>query len=577
MPSVPRPGPVPVIMLVCAAVGSVVPPGPSDDVDLRPDPSAPSPAAGLDEVTGHQHLIIAPAGDAIMMPAGDGRPGGDVIAGTWRQGPDGPVPVANGDWLAWENGVPRSLGTPRLSEAARALGISLLPGGPPPSQPVGFYSGLTGAQTAALSVNGYRVTEEGLARAGSRFSFYEALIAALGNSLPGIEGEATPEAVHAVLVAAFEADITSARPRYREFIGGDQTPAEVLADLRDPGRWGRQIAELLPHLAAGVFGRELGVLAEEGDIGPVTDLPGPGLIGPGDMPFLLVRLPGGHFAPAETVLPVYGPRRDPARYTPLAARVPAVANPWTAEPTPEAERLARQEARIAPLPPGAAEPDAVGRVAEMNYLASFARDRARIAPVMTSMPDLVGRSLAPGVPKDQREEILRQIDMLETVSELLKSEPTLDRGDRLTTEYLQAVGQAQGEAARASRTWTAQDAAYVRTVAEFAGDIRALRDARSPNPPGHIRATLEAAERAGRGAEAGFRDSAHQASIAAAAEQGDLPRRVTDLVFAQLALDLAESAGRLLDDALVQATYAKGGAEEDLPPHPEAAAGQAAF
>ena len=112
--------PVTVVMLVCDAARGFVP------ADLAGDqvPGAPStmssPADNLHNVTGQR--IVAPRGRAIMLPGS-----GEVIAGTWHAGdPDSdPVPVESGDWVVWENGEARSLGTPYLSQALKSLDVVL--------------------------------------------------------------------------------------------------------------------------------------------------------------------------------------------------------------------------------------------------------------------------------------------------------------------------------------------------------------------------------------------------------------------------------------------------------------------
>ncbi len=305
LPPGPLQDPVTVVMLVCGAAGAPVISGLFGDGDFRSNRSMPSPAAGVDMVTGQRHRLIAPAGDAIMMPDGD------MIAGEWVRGKTGLVPEASGDWLVWENGVPRSLGTSSLREAMASLGARLLPSGTPPSQPVAFYNGLSSDQSAALDARGYFVTAEGLDGAASAASFYTSLIAAGGHKLrERVKGELTPDRVRDLIVAEFERDLGSANPRYLDYIAGPQTPDQVLASLRNPDFWDREAADLVPHVAARRFGLELEVLGLDGEILSVTDVTGPRVTDQGK-PVLLLRMADGRYVPAM---------RGPAAGQPAPAR-----------------------------------------------------------------------------------------------------------------------------------------------------------------------------------------------------------------------------------------------------------------
>ena len=321
---VPSQDPATVVMLVCNAAGGLVPSGVSGDQG-RPgtDPSASTPAGGLHNLTGQR--IVAPHGEAIMLQTGE------VIAGTWKAGNPDPVPVASGDWVVWENGVPRSLGTPFLREALVSLGAELLPTGTPPSAPVGFYNGLTPAQIAALGAERYDVpamravadSADGAVGPDPAYSFYRALIAVAGDRLRGIEGPRTPEQVHRMVVTEFARDIRQPNSRYLDLIAGFWTPEQALAELATPARWGRQAAHLAPYVAADLFGIELGVLGPAGAILPVTDVTGPRVRDQHGRPFLLVRVGDRHFVPAVPLLAASPPGR---------AAIPARdLNPWTAE------------------------------------------------------------------------------------------------------------------------------------------------------------------------------------------------------------------------------------------------------
>ena len=424
-PLVSPPDPVTVIMLVCDVAGGVVPADLPGGQDLWAASSMSSPAGGLHSVSGQR--IVAPVGRAIMLP------GGEVIAGTWQAGDPDPVPAASGDWVVWESGVARSLGTPLLSEAAQALGIELEPlSGRAPSAPVDFYTGLTGAQAAALDARGYAVPErltgaDSASSEHSDYSFYQALIAAAGDSLRGVDGGPTPERVHLMVVDEFARDIRRRNPRYRDLISGDQTPKQVLARLKNPASWDLQAARLVPYVAADLFGLELAILGPGGAILPVTDVTGPRVRDPRGHPILLARVGDRRFVPAAPALADDQPAA-PADGTHDAAPPPG-ASPWTAPLSPEAQRLASQEG-AGPLPPGAAEPADVGRVAEMRHLAGAGQgmtevpesDGERVRNDIRRLLSWPGAQSAPaGEEQEETDDILARFDALERVKAVVES------------------------------------------------------------------------------------------------------------------------------------------------------------
>ncbi|HEY2577122.1 MAG TPA: hypothetical protein VGI74_12530, partial [Streptosporangiaceae bacterium] len=582
---VPSHDPATVLMLVCNADGGLVTYDDSGDQDPGVDKSVPSPAGGLHKVTGLR--VAAPRGEAILLP------NGEVIAGTWKPGNPNPVPEANGDWVVWENGVARSLGTPFLREALASLGAELLPTDPDnlPSAPVGFYNGPTSEQTAALDALGYRVAEDvatdGTDGPDTAYSFYQALITVARGALRGTQGQPVPQQIHQIhqmVVDEFARDIRQPNSRYRDLIAGSSTPEQALAELKRPAGWGRQAAHLAPYVAADLFGIELGVLGPAGAILPVTDESGPRVRDQHGLPFLLVRVGDRHFAPAV-------PLPAASRLVPAAAP----ANPWTAELSPEASRLAAQEGSTAPLLPGAGEPDAIGRVAEMNHLAPAGRQvwevpRADEDRVRDGIRRLLARVETPAEFTDgERQAILDRFDALERVNEVVDS--TRPRWRELRQEYLSAVERAepgQDPVARRESEWAAIDAAYVRALGERAGAIRAARDAaparRVPFKPGagsiqtaladaHDEAMTAAQDAERRREDAG---EAYRASVEASLQ--GMRDKILQLAGAELAVGRAAGFERLLGEAQRVATEAAAAAEaaaeddESLRAHREAEA-----
>ena len=140
--------------------------------------------ADLHAATGQAQEVVAPRGHAIMLP------NGRVIAGSWTIGPGGkPVPVANGSFVHFKNGVPRTLGmgTPYLDEAMASRGVALRPGGEPPERAVGFYYELTEYQSAALCDR--EVRPDDLAAADQPGSLYRSLIALAESQLRAVLGQ----------------------------------------------------------------------------------------------------------------------------------------------------------------------------------------------------------------------------------------------------------------------------------------------------------------------------------------------------------------------------------------------------
>src|SRR5260370_33653475 len=136
-----------------------------------------------------------------------------------------------------------------------------------------------------------------------------------------VKVELTPDRVRDLVVAEFETDIRSAHPRYLDFISDSQTPDQVLASLGNPDFWDRQAADLVPHVAARLFGLELEGLGLDGEILSGTDVTGPRVTDDGK-PVLLLRMADGRYVPA-----MCGPAAGHATPARPAARAPALSAP----------------------------------------------------------------------------------------------------------------------------------------------------------------------------------------------------------------------------------------------------------
>jgi hypothetical protein len=471
-----------------------------DGINGTPQPLRGGPAGAIIMVSdwdaGAFHRLI---GKPVLAPRGQATivlTTGEVIAGSWGQGARGErVPLESGDWVVWENGEPRSLHTPYLREAARQLGLQLQPPGDQLDRAVGFYSALTEWQTAALNELGYSVASPAPARPASAGGFYESLLAVAAARLEAVLGPAPePDRVRQRIVDEVERDIRSPRPRYGDLIAGDQAPQQVLADLRDPGRWSRQAAELIPHVAADVFGIDLRVLGLLGQAAAVGAVGGPRADGPDGQPYLLVRMVDGRFVPARRV-----DGADPPAW-PLPATGSGELTAWAMELSPDEQRLVGQDVMSAPLPWDAAEPAAIGRVAEMNYLAeqralAFSEVEFRIRRILAGHVQVqLGRRPGPEAPGDldliegedlgviqDAEEYSRQL------GQLINADDFESRTGGLREEYSRAAAQA------------GLDQRVIPALAGVAAKVRTLAEQLDPGrwgsaPPGQrgtIRAELD--------------------------------------------------------------------------------------
>ena len=150
-------------------------------------------AAELHAATGGR--VLAPTGEAMVSPDGD------LLSGTWRVDENhNVVPVANGDWVVFENGKARSLGTASLMEAHAILGIKTVPGGPPPTQPIGFFNVISAPQRATLNRMYYDPVPP--PRTDTADSFYDALIAVAEPRITQLLGHVPTVAELRTMVAA---------------------------------------------------------------------------------------------------------------------------------------------------------------------------------------------------------------------------------------------------------------------------------------------------------------------------------------------------------------------------------------
>ena len=224
---------------------------------------------------------------------------GDVWSAIWTVD-DGHriTPQYVGSWVLWRGGEAHDLGTPSLTEALASLGVDAVAGGPAPDEPASFYGTLSDLQQATLN-NWQYATPATID--DSVDSFYNALIQVASASIQPLlhsdRAAVTPADVRAAVAAAVAADFADGAPRYGHLITGSRTRDEVVADLLDTDVWTRQATVLVPHVAADVFGLDLGVLGGLGIPEAVGDPFGSRRgDGNGD-PFLLVNI-GERFLPA---------------------------------------------------------------------------------------------------------------------------------------------------------------------------------------------------------------------------------------------------------------------------------------
>ena len=497
-------------------------PSAQDGADGAPPPVPGGPAGAIllvcDWDAGAFHRltgkpVLAPVGKTTFM-----LPTGEVVAGSWSLGADGElVPAENGDWLIWANGQSRPLGTPYLHEAARLLGLELRPGGNPPDQSVSFYYTLTDWQVTALGDLGYSAVSQPLPAAGPADSFYESLITVARPWLRTVLGRnPKPDLIRQRIAAEFAADIGSAHPRYADLVADSSTPAQVLADLRDPTRWDRHSADLVPHVAADAFGLDLRVLGAVGQAPPVGAVSGPRAAGPDGHPYLVVRLADGQFLPA-----LREEGAGPPAW-PLAATGAGELSAWGRNLSPEQQRLVGQEAISAPLPAGAPEPADVGRVTEMCYLVDT--QVTALAVVRRAIRQvLIGRvrRTVPGQPADpEADEALAEIAEAERfgqrLQQLIDQARFTSRSAELTHEYTEAAARAGRQPQNLANLASA--AARVRALAEQV-DRRIGDDVPPPGQPGGISEELDPQVQAGDRRRAGG-----QARLCAAGVRGQRRR-----------------------------------------------------
>lgn len=549
----PRPeDPVGVMMLICdlSADGT-----PGDRPGGEPD----SPAAALHAVTGGAHQIVSGSGLGMLLP--DGR----VIAGSWQAGLGGQlIPVPSGDWFAWQNGTAQSLGTPFLDEAMASLGVQLQPGGPPPAQPVSFSYGLSPQQGEALISGGYNIAADALASAGEPDSFYQSLIAVAGPLLTGLLGrEPTPGLIRERVVSVLRADLDSQAPRYASLLA-DQNAEEVLTALADPGRWDRVAASIVPHVAADMIGAELQIMGAEGELWPAGT---PGVAqAQGDVPLVLVRIAGAGFAPA--VRPEPGPSQRPAT---IATGQPGTL--WLLPMTDAGRAGITQEAKRAPLPPGAGDPNAVGRVAEMVHLSALAQTEAQVNTAMLAVRGDIqlveeGIQTGPGQesPLSPSEagnlaDALQRLTVRQRVADLLAPERLAARVAEIEADYRKAVDEAdpgQSDEARQTSYVQAAAAARVRATAELSAAITAAASQTAPATGGDDAGADEAVT---------VTDRARAFAASLPPEGPDRTNLTRQLATASLAVARAGELATALTTAQQQAGHARDDAEDQLADH----------
>ena len=319
------------VMVVCDA--ATVPPG-----------GTVAPAAELHAATGNRVPILAPTQRTTSV-------NGDVLSALWTVDEAYEVrPEAVGSWILWRDGEPYDLGVASLSEALARLEVAVVAGGPAPAEPVSFFDSLTTAQTATLNALHYAVP----ARVDTSVdSFYHALLAMAGPQLaamfPAGSGALTANDLRAVVADALAADLARPDSRYAELVPPGVDHAALLTDVRDPVSWSHQESVLVPHVAADVFGLDLGVIGALGHAEAVGDPSSLRRRDPGNDPFLLVNI-GDRFLRAIPQARPDGPVQPREL---RAARPAGAASPWTRALSAAERRQVDQAAADAVLPPAA--------------------------------------------------------------------------------------------------------------------------------------------------------------------------------------------------------------------------------
>jgi hypothetical protein len=303
-------------------------------------------AADLHRATGNRMPVLAPTHKTASAD-------GDVWSAIWTVDDNHQVqPQFVGSWVLWQDGRPRDLGTPSLTAALAQLDVPAIAGGPAPDEPVSFFNDLTAPQQARLRVLGY---DAGVLD-HSPDSFYLALISVAGHLIAPVlsaqrTATATPDNVRAAVVAAVTADLAHGAPRYRHLLPSSGSHDQLLTDLATPTVWNHAAAVLVPHVAADIFGLELGVLGQLGIAEAVGD---PFGLRRGDAsgdPFIVVNV-GDQFLPA---IPVPGAQQGPRELSPRPDGTTS-ATAWTRPLTqPESDLVAQAGADPALTPQAQAE------------------------------------------------------------------------------------------------------------------------------------------------------------------------------------------------------------------------------
>ncbi len=550
----------------------------------------PEAAVELHQATGFAHPVLFPSSRSIIMPTGE------VIAGTFTRGNDGKSkPDSNGEWLALINGQLYDLGTARLSEAADALGIGLMPGAEPPARPVAFYADLSEDQTAVLNDAGLVLSAPAQAGSDGADGFFNSLITVAPARLSaelrlGAGQRLTPRLVREHMANYYGRNSS----QYQDFLPESITSDQVRRELAGPYDLDWRFAQLLKQLGADAFRLDLAVLGANGQLLSVGRAGLHRAAGPNHNPFLLVQATDGQFA---ATLPRAGVRPGSLRPTPRPAPAADKPTAWLEEFGDPEKLLISQEADAAPLPPETGRrPAAAGRVAEMRHLAPIAAPRRaeRIEPIITELTrdieDMLTGRLDPG----RLPTILPDLEALQRIHLVISSAGATQRRRELEQEYQRAIGApqpGQSPAEHAADLRMAQDAAYAAVLAGRAGEISTQRQAAVPaanRPVWSIGTRLEDARRtvlrtaanAERAAQAESEERPTvdvEAAVTAATETAvrevltDLAREIGDLAGARQAEQHAALFDPSLPTALLEATIAKEDAEQALRPLRDAA------
>jgi ppGpp synthetase/RelA/SpoT-type nucleotidyltranferase len=319
----------------------------------------------------------------------------------------------------------------------------------------------------------------------SHDSFYSALLGLAAMELrDDREQTPTPGEMRGAVADAVEADLARTNSHYANLIAVDQDQAQLLRNLRDPRHWDRQASVLVPHVAADVYGLDLGVIGWLGRADAVGDLTYVRRSGPGGVPFLVVNVED-HFYP---VFPrdLTEQEQVTADRTLRARWDPNRGSPWTASLSGEEQLQVEQARAQAPLSDRLRAqvadawlittleridwpvPGAGGRQEDFG-----AQYRARAATVLEHWE------------QPEAEDALRELEEAERDADVLSGARIEEQVETLSARYTAAAAQTRLSGPAVRR------AAEILAVHEMLPDLaHAAADQDPDRPPGAVAAEL---------------------------------------------------------------------------------------